>query len=76
MSKKKAPAPVQTVHPGGLKGEEKTQSTLQGWEQGFFSRPYQIISLVCILLYAQILTFGLVHFDDHGFVCNYSAGIT
>ena len=34
----------------------------------FFNHPYQIIFLVCILLHAQILTFGLVHFDDHGFV--------
>lgn len=34
----------------------------------FFRHPYKIIFLVCILLYAQILTFGLVHFDDHGFV--------
>ncbi|MBI4946212.1 MAG: hypothetical protein HY840_07405 [Bacteroidetes bacterium] len=32
------------------------------------SNPYKIIFFVCILLYAQILTFGLVHFDDHGFV--------
>ncbi|MBI4930037.1 MAG: tetratricopeptide repeat protein [Bacteroidetes bacterium] len=30
--------------------------------------PYKIIFIACILLYAQILTFGLVHFDDHGFV--------
>lgn len=37
----------------------------QNW---FFSRPYRIIFIACILLYAQILTFGLVYFDDHGFV--------
>ena len=37
----------------------------QNW---FFTHPYHTIFLVCVLLYAQILTFGLVHFDDHGFV--------
>lgn len=51
-----------------LKGENKNQSTLQGGGQIFFSHPYKIIFLVCVLLHAQILTFGLVHFDDHGFV--------
>ena len=30
--------------------------------------PYKIIFFVCVALYIQILTFGLVHFDDHGFV--------
>ena len=30
--------------------------------------PYKIIFIVCLVLYVQILTFGLVHFDDHGFV--------
>ncbi|MBI3501431.1 MAG: tetratricopeptide repeat protein [Bacteroidetes bacterium] len=37
----------------------------QNW---FFTHPFKIIFLTCILLYAQILTFGLVYFDDHGFV--------
>lgn len=37
--------------------------------QSWFERhPYLIIFLVCFLLYVQILSFGLVQFDDHGFV--------
>ncbi len=34
----------------------------------FIQHPYQTIALICFILYAQILTFSLVHFDDHGFV--------
>lgn len=42
--------------------------TKHSWFDKLLANPYRIIFLVCILLYAQILTFGLVHFDDHGFV--------
>lgn len=46
----------------------KAQKQTAGWFDSIFSRPYQTIFITCILLYGQILTFGLVHFDDHGFV--------
>lgn len=45
----------------------KNQTT-NNWFEKLLAYPYQTIFLVCFLLYAQILTFGLVHFDDHGFV--------
>ena len=44
------------------------QQVKSDWFDKFLSHPYQVIFLVCFLLYARILTFGLVHFDDHGFV--------
>lgn len=47
------------------KRNRQSPATSRQW---LFQYPYQTIFLVCILLYAQILTFGLVHFDDHGFV--------
>ena len=50
------------------KGEKKPKHIPPSGFEKILSRPYQIIFLVCVLLYAQILTFGLVHFDDHGFV--------
>ena len=47
------------------------QQAKGNWFEKFFSNssnPYKIIVVVCIALYIQIVTFGLVHFDDHGFV--------
>ncbi len=52
------------------KVKAKSQAN-RNWFETLFansSNSYKIIFLVCALLYAQILTFGLVHFDDHGFV--------
>lgn len=46
----------------------KAKSQPAGWFEKILNRPYQIIILVCALLYVQVLAFGLVHFDDHGFV--------
>lgn len=46
----------------------KAKQQANNWFEKILTRPYQIIFLVCSLLYVQILTFGLVHFDDHGFV--------
>lgn len=47
------------------------QQAKENWFERLFVNPYnpyKIIFLVCVLLYAQVLTFDLVHFDDHGFV--------
>lgn len=46
----------------------KIKPQVSGWFEYLLARPYQTIFLISVLLYAQILTFGLVHFDDHGFV--------
>ena len=46
----------------------KTGNRKPKTENWLLAHPYQIIFYTCLLLYAQILSFGLVHFDDHGFV--------
>ncbi|TAL62618.1 MAG: tetratricopeptide repeat protein [Bacteroidetes bacterium] len=46
----------------------KAKQQTNNWFDKILTRPYQTLFLVCVLLYARILTFGLVHFDDHGFV--------
>ena len=47
---------------------KKAKQQTDNWFDKTLERPYQIIFLVCVVLYAQIVSFGLVHFDDHGFV--------
>ncbi len=46
----------------------KVKQANPNWFDKILAHPYPFIFLACILLYVQILTFGLVHFDDHGFV--------
>ena len=46
----------------------KTKDQKNSWFDQILQRPYPVILIACLLPYVQILSFGLVHFDDHGFV--------
>lgn len=48
--------------------KKKSKVQTDNWFEKILSRPYHSIILICLLLYVQVITFGLVHFDDHGFV--------
>jgi len=48
------------------KRKDKLQAA--SWFDKVLSKPYLFIFSISALLYVQILSFGLVHFDDHGFV--------